>query len=80
MQDSEESDKDEPKSKKAKEKDDSSEKQDGVKGKQSFKQLLEHLPTKVSKNMCKNLSVPIAFVSLLHLANEKVSVIMLVRN
>ena len=31
------------------------------------------LPDKLSKTMAKNLSVPIAFVCLLHLCNEKVS-------
>ncbi|ESO96826.1 hypothetical protein LOTGIDRAFT_231660 [Lottia gigantea] len=37
----------------------------------SFQSLLEQLPEKVSTNTAKNLSVPIAFVCLLHLANEK---------
>ncbi|KAK7110884.1 condensin complex subunit 2-like [Littorina saxatilis] len=36
-----------------------------------FQSLLETLPTQVSSSMAKNLSVPIAFVCLLHLANEK---------
>lgn len=39
----------------------------------TFQTLLTKLPTKVSSNTAKNLSVPIAFVCLLHLANEKVS-------
>ena len=37
-----------------------------------FQCLLENLPSKVSSVTAKNLSVPIAFVCLLHLANEKV--------
>ncbi|KAK6185759.1 hypothetical protein SNE40_007921 [Patella caerulea] len=37
----------------------------------SFQSLLQELPEKVSTNTAKNLSVPIAFVCLLHLANEK---------
>lgn len=43
-------------------------------GKLSFQQLLRDLPEKVSGQTAKNLSVPIAFVCLLHLANEKVSI------
>lgn len=39
----------------------------------SFKNIYSNLPEKISKNMAKNLSVPIAFVCVLHLANEKVS-------
>ena len=39
----------------------------------SFKELYAQLPGKLSKNMAKNLSVSIAFVCILHLANEKVS-------
>lgn len=39
----------------------------------SFKELYDKLPGKLSKNMSKNLSVSIAFVCILHLANEKVS-------
>lgn len=39
----------------------------------SFKELYDKLPGKLSKNMSKNLSVSIAFVCVLHLANEKVS-------
>lgn len=38
----------------------------------SFQELLNELPQNVSTHMAKNLSVPIAFVCLLHLANEKV--------
>lgn len=38
---------------------------------QSFKDLYAQLPGKLSKNMSKNLSVSIAFVCILHLANEK---------
>lgn len=37
----------------------------------SFKELYDKLPGKLSKNMSKNLSVSIAFVCILHLANEK---------
>jgi len=37
----------------------------------SFKDLYAQLPGKLSKNMSKNLSVAIAFVCILHLANEK---------
>ena len=37
-----------------------------------FQELLKDLPGKVSGQTAKNLSVPIAFVCLLHLANEKV--------
>ncbi|KAJ8317223.1 hypothetical protein KUTeg_005127 [Tegillarca granosa] len=37
----------------------------------TFQSLLNELPKKVSNNMANNLSVPIAFVCLLHLANEK---------
>ncbi|XP_067656794.1 condensin complex subunit 2-like [Haliotis asinina] len=37
----------------------------------TFQTLLTKLPGKVSSNTAKNLSVPIAFVCLLHLANEK---------
>ena len=42
-------------------------------GRQLFSQLLRDLPEKVSGQTAKNLSAPIAFVCLLHLANEKVS-------
>ncbi|KAK2572341.1 Condensin complex subunit 2 [Acropora cervicornis] len=42
-----------------------------VKQSQSFKGLYSQLPGKLSKNMSKNLSVSIAFVCILHLANEK---------
>ena len=38
----------------------------------SFKEIYTKLPEKLSKNMAKNLSVSIAFVCILHLANEKV--------
>ncbi|RMX41808.1 hypothetical protein pdam_00012481 [Pocillopora damicornis] len=37
----------------------------------SFKEIYTKLPEKLSKNMAKNLSVSIAFVCILHLANEK---------
>ena len=37
-----------------------------------FTDLYHKIPQKISKNMAKSLSVPIAFVCLLHLANEKV--------
>lgn len=43
-----------------------------MEGKMSFQKLLKDLPEKVSGQTAKNLSVPIAFVCLLHLANEKV--------
>ena len=49
------------------------EEKDKVMGTHTFQALLNTLPEKVSKHMAKNLSVPIAFVCLLHLANEKVS-------
>lgn len=39
---------------------------------QAFQHLLKELPVKLSDQMARNLSVPIAFVCLLHLANEKV--------
>lgn len=39
----------------------------------SFTSLLSELPNRVSAQMADNLSVPITFVCLLHLANEKVS-------
>ena len=41
-------------------------------GSLSFQRLLNDLPEKVSGQTARNLSVPIAFVCLLHLANEKV--------
>ncbi|XP_072030465.1 condensin complex subunit 2-like [Amphiura filiformis] len=44
---------------------------DGVAGMQSFKDVYDSLPARLSQTMSKNLSVPIAFVCLLHLANEK---------
>ncbi|XP_048585600.1 condensin complex subunit 2 [Nematostella vectensis] len=37
----------------------------------SFKEIYGQLPASISKHMAKNLSVPIAFVCILHLANEK---------
>ncbi|KAK7474320.1 hypothetical protein BaRGS_00034455 [Batillaria attramentaria] len=40
-------------------------------GKWGFQDLLQALPSHVSSNTARNLSVPIAFVCLLHLANEK---------
>ncbi|XP_070539700.1 condensin complex subunit 2-like [Ptychodera flava] len=42
-----------------------------VAGTQSFKQMYGALPAKISTNMAKNLSIPMCFVCLLHLANEK---------
>ena len=39
----------------------------------SFTKMLERLPSHLSETAVKNLSVPIAFVCLLHLANEKVT-------
>lgn len=42
-----------------------------MEGKMSFQKLLKDLPEKVSGQTARNLSVPIAFVCLLHLANEK---------
>lgn len=45
---------------------------DGVAGTQSFCDMYTTLPDKMSKTMSKNLSIPIAFVCLLHLCNEKV--------
>nr|XP_006825955.1 PREDICTED: condensin complex subunit 2-like [Saccoglossus kowalevskii] len=42
-----------------------------VAGKQSFKDLYSVLPAKISTTMAKNLSIPMCFVCLLHLANEK---------
>ncbi|XP_034941930.1 condensin complex subunit 2 [Chelonus insularis] len=43
----------------------------GVKGEKSFAKVFESLPDKLNKNDAEELSFPIAFVSLLHLANEK---------
>ncbi|XP_028391090.1 condensin complex subunit 2-like [Dendronephthya gigantea] len=37
----------------------------------NFTDLFHTMPNKISKQMAKNLSIPIAFVCLLHLANEK---------
>lgn len=42
-----------------------------MKGQITFQKLLDDLPSKVMGQTAKNLSVPIAFVCLLHLANEK---------
>ncbi|XP_052772258.1 condensin complex subunit 2-like isoform X2 [Mya arenaria] len=42
-----------------------------MQGQTTFQKLLDDLPEKVSGQTAKNLSVPIAFVCLLHLANEK---------
>jgi len=42
-----------------------------VSGSFTFKTMYDALPNKVSTNMSKNLSSPIAFVCLLYLANEK---------
>lgn len=47
-------------------------KKEAVVGTQSFTNLYDMLPEKLSSTMSKNLSIPIAFVCLLHLANEKV--------
>lgn len=38
---------------------------------QRFSQVVSHVPSKVPAAMAQNLSVPIMFVCLLHLANEK---------
>ena len=46
---------------------------DKVTTEQSFKQVYHTIPKKISGSTAKNLSVPICFVCLLHLANEKVS-------
>ena len=54
---------------------DGQEKQNGLdspKEPQSFKDMYSSLPSKLSQSASKNLSVPIAFVCLLYLANEKV--------
>ena len=40
----------------------------------SFKDLYHTLPNKISQSASNNLSVPIAFVCLLYLANEKVNI------
>ena len=42
-----------------------------VTGDHTFKTMYNDLPSKITTNMAKNLSGPIAFVSLLYLANEK---------
>ncbi|XP_035672015.1 condensin complex subunit 2-like isoform X2 [Branchiostoma floridae] len=47
------------------------EREEAVSGEQTFTELMQELPTMVSGQTAKNLSVPIAFVCLLHLANEK---------
>jgi len=44
----------------------------------TFQQLLSMLSTRLHSSVVKNLSVPIAFVCLLHLANDKVGVISLI--
>ena len=44
-------------------------------GAHSFHEMVKHLPDRLSKQMAENLSVPIAFVCLLHLANEKVCIV-----
>lgn len=43
----------------------------GVIGTHAFTDMYSSLPDKLSSTMSKNLSIPIAFVCLLHLANEK---------
>ena len=50
----------------------STSKGDKATGVHHFSRMYEDLPSCLSKNMAENLSVPLAFVSLLHLANEKV--------
>jgi len=40
----------------------------------TFQQLLNTLSTRLHSSVVKNLSVPIAFVCLLHLANDKVTI------
>ena len=42
----------------------------------TFQQLLSTLTTRLHSSVVKNLSVPITFVCLLHLANDKVRVIL----
>ncbi|XP_071947750.1 condensin complex subunit 2-like isoform X2 [Antedon mediterranea] len=46
-------------------------KNEKVNHQKSFKDMYTHLPENLSKSLAKNLSVPIAFVCLLHLCNEK---------
>ena len=46
--------------------------QEAAAGAHSFQGLVQVLPKQITRNMADNLSVPIAFVCLLHLANEKV--------
>ncbi|XP_038070775.1 condensin complex subunit 2-like isoform X2 [Patiria miniata] len=46
-------------------------KKTSVAGMQSFSDMYQILPDRLSRTMAKNLSIPIAFVCLLHLANEK---------
>ncbi|XP_022097671.1 condensin complex subunit 2-like [Acanthaster planci] len=46
-------------------------KKTSVAGEQCFSDMYQVLPAKLSRTMAKNLSIPIAFVCLLHLANEK---------
>ncbi|XP_077992880.1 condensin complex subunit 2-like [Glandiceps talaboti] len=43
----------------------------GVAGIQSFNNMYKSLPDQISTHMAKNLSIPMCFVCLLHLANEK---------
>lgn len=43
-----------------------------------FSQLYVKLPSLLSQAMAKEVSIPIAFVSLLHLANEKVQLLMFI--
>lgn len=40
-------------------------------GQRHFSELVARVPSKVPASMAQNLSVPIMFVCLLHLANEK---------
>ncbi len=41
-------------------------------GRLNFSSMCSELPSKLTAEMKRNISVPIAFVCLLHLANEKV--------
>lgn len=43
-----------------------------------FIELYNAIPNKISEHMANNLSVPIAFVCLLHLVNEKVLKVVIV--
>ena len=49
-----------------------------VSGSHSFHEMVKILPSKLPKQLAENLSVPIAFVCLLHLANEKVCIVQVV--